>query len=707
MVKRIHFLFRLLVGLAVLQVATECYANAATDLEQAEQYREDGNHEQAETIYKAIVAADANTDEAFTAQQRLVFLYAERGNQIKEGDAFEKLVTDFSEKESLPSFLLGQLGNRYRELDRCQKARQVYQYVIDKWPNDNHAMYAQTGLVNAYLQEGDYTGAVSAVDVLFNRYVSNENLPEVALAMGNEFRSKRKWKKARELFQYYVAKSPQDARAMRAQRMVAKAGVLLGDDAATDTEIGKLLSIFGMMPDITTEIMELADDCEKHDKFEKALVLYQHVINHWPQDEHAIWARRGIAKAYVQLGDDDKVQETLSQLLATFGDHNDIAKAVDNVADEYHKVGKYEKARQWHQYVVDHWPQNEHALEAQKGVVISNIALGDQTTAQAVVDKLISDFKINAEEIAEAIDDVASTCCTMKDYTKAKQLYQLIVTNWPTAEYAVEAQGDVVRCSILLGDEAGAQAAIDKLLVDYGWHENAAKEVERLAELYQDRKDYTKAKQLYQHIVTNWPTTGRAVNAQGRVADCCIRLGDETGAQAAYDGMLAAFGNHPRLSESMYFFAEEYIKSGMELENSTDLVGAQQYFRKGLDILEKTLNDFPTTPYAPEMYHWAGDTYFRLADYADSGDTDSRLADYTNSLKCFQKITKDYPRYKYAWHAQFTVGRNYEGMMSLGHLSEAEAKPLISAAYEKLIEKYPTCQSVAYAQNWLDKNAAK
>lgn len=671
-----------------------CLAQAESLLEQAEDYIDEGDYEQAEAIYKAIIAADANSDEAFTAQQRLVFLYAEQGNQIKEDEAFEKLVTDFSEKEGLPSFLLGQLGNRYRELGRCHKARKVYQYIIDTWPNDNHAMYAQTGLVKAYLQEQDYTEAVSAVDGLFNRYASNANLPGVAFDLGYEFRSKKKWNKARELFRYYVANSPQDAQAMRAQRLAAKACVRLGDDAAIDTEIGKLLSIFGMIPGITTEIMELAGDCEEHDRFEKALVLYQHVINHWPQDEQAIWAKKGIAQAYVELGDDDKVQETLSQLLATFGGHHDIAEAVDNVADGYRKVGQYEKARQWHQYVVDHWPQDEHALEAQEGVVISNIALGNQTAAQAAVDKLISDFNSSAEEIAEAIDDVADACGTKRNYTKARQLYQYIVTSWPTAEYAVEAQADVVRFSILLGDEAGAQAAYDKLLADFGGHKNAAEEVEDLADLYRERQDYIKARGLYQHIVTNWPTTDRALNAQGRVADCCIRLGDKTGAQAAYDGMLAAFGNHPQLSESIYFDAEEYIKRGMELENSADLVGAQQYYRKGLVILEKILNDFPTTSYTPEACCWAGDTYFRLDKYADS-------------LRCFQKVVDNHPKYTYAWHAQFMVGRNYEGMMSLGLLPAAEVMPLIKAAFEELISKYPKCRSAEYAQDWLDTNPAE
>jgi len=584
-------------------------------------------------------------------------------------------------------------------------------------------------------------------------------------------------------YRQIVASKPGTDEALNAQEKLACLYVAWAKQPEADAAYQELLANYSQRAGIAEAVDHVADAYRKIENFQKARQCDQYIVDQWPDADHAAEAQAGVVRASILMGDEIGAQAAMNKLLSSFASSTHVAKAVDNVADDYHKAGQYEKSRQWYQYVVDHWPQDEHALKAQKGVVISNIVLGDQTAAHAAVDKLISDFNSNAEEIADTIDNVADDYRygKMTNYIKAKQLYQYIATSWPTAEYAVEAQGDVVRCSILLGDEAGAQAAIDKLLADFGGHKNAAKEVDQLANLYRERMDYIKARDLYQYIVTNWPTTNRAVNAQGRVADCCILLGDETGAQAAYDklladfggrtnvakavdhvanayramrnytkakqlyqhiatswptaeyavktqsdvircsillgdeagaqaaydGMLAAFGNHPRLPESMYFVAEEYIKRGMELENSTDLVGAQQYYRKGLVILEKILNDFPPTSYTPEVCYIAGDTYFRLADYANSGDTDLRLADYTNSLECFQKVTKDYPGYEYAWHAQFMLGRSYEGMMSLGHLSEAKANPLISAAYEELIEKYPTCQSVEYAQDWLDKNTAK
>ena len=188
--------------------------------------------------------------------------------------------------------------------------------------------------------------------------------------------------------------------------------------------------------------------------------------------------------------------------------------------------------------------------------------------------------------------------------------------------------------------------------------------------------------------------SNRAVNAQGRVADCCILLGDEAGAQAAYDGMLAAFSNHPRLLESMYFVAEEYTKRGAELENSTDLVGAQQYSRKGLVILEKILNDYPPTSYTPEVCCRAGDAYFRLGDCS-------------KALIRYSKAAENYPEYKNVWHAQLRVGQCYEGLKGSGALSETEADILIKAAFEELIANYPESPSVSYAQNWLENYNSK
>ena len=431
------------------------------------------------------------------------------------------------------------------------------------------------------------------------------------------FREAGRFEQAETIYNSIISADANSVEAFASQEGLSVIYVAMGKQTEADTAYHELLAKYSNRSGIANAVDHVADAYREIENFQKARACNQYIVDHWPDADRAADAQAGVVRASILMGDEIGAQAAMNKLLSSFSDSTHIAKAVDDVADDYDKAGQYEKARQWHQYVVDHWPEDERALEAQKGVVISNIALGNQTAAQAGVDKLISDFKINAEEIAEAIDNVAEDYChnKMGNYTKAMELYQYIATSWPTSESAVKTQSDMIRCSILLGDDAGAQVT--------------------------------------------------------------------------YDGMLTAFSNHPRLPESMYFVAEEYIKRGVELENSTDLAGAQEHYRKGLVILEEILNDFPPTSYTPEVCSWAGTAYFQLEDYS-------------NSLKYFQRLAEQYPNFENAWQAQFMVGRSYEGMVSSGLLPAAEAMPLIKAAFEKFVTKYPTYPSVGYAQNWLN-----
>jgi len=180
------------------------------------------------------------------------------------------------------------------------------------------------------------------------------------------------------------------------------------------------------------------------------------------------------------------------------------------------------------------------------------------------------------------------------------------------------------------------------------------------------------------------------VKIQSDVIRCSILLGDEAGAKAVYDDMLAAFGNHPRLPESMLFVAEEYTKRGVELGNSDDLVGARRCYLKSLVILEKILNDFPSNSYAPEVCSWAALCH-RL------------LENYQQSIYYNQKIVDEHPDYRMAGNALFSVGHNYEKLKESGDLTESKADLKTKTAYEQLLEEYPGSQHAQYARNWLDQ----
>ena len=59
-----------------------------------------------------------------------------------------------------------------------------------------------------------------------------------------------------------------------------------------------------------------------------------------------------------------------------------------------------------YQYFLDNWPENEQAIQAQKSLAILNTVSGNDTAAQAAVDKLLADYSTN-QGIAEVVYDVA------------------------------------------------------------------------------------------------------------------------------------------------------------------------------------------------------------------------------------------------------------------------------------------------------------
>ena len=75
MIKKISFVSVVLLAFVFSQMTDVCLADVSSQLEQAQTYQKDGQYEQVEAIYKAIVTDSPGTDFALTAQKELVILY--------------------------------------------------------------------------------------------------------------------------------------------------------------------------------------------------------------------------------------------------------------------------------------------------------------------------------------------------------------------------------------------------------------------------------------------------------------------------------------------------------------------------------------------------------------------------------------------------------------------------------------------------------
>jgi TolA-binding protein len=512
-----------LLGVVFYGIAGECFADVADQLRQAQQHENDGNYADAEAVYSAIVVDYPGADGAFAAQQRLVFLYLKWDKPAAEDAAFEKLVTDFAAREDLPGILQGQIGGLYRELAKYSKARKTYQYVINTWPQHELAVGCQAGVVKSYMFEGNEQMAEAATNELFSRFGGSQNLAEVACELGYECRSLKRWKRSQRLFQYFLDHAGQDDRAMRAQRHLAKASVFLGDAAGAEAAIDRLLSVFGTRPGVINEIMELGEDCIKTASYDKAVLLYQHVVDHQPGHEQAIWSQVGMAESYIGLGDSNKAQATTDKLLATYGDHADIAKAVDHVADMYREVGRYEKASRLYQYVVETWPDAEHTENARAGKMLAD-ALGQISSAndmevQAGLDSLAGIVN-DRPWLPEAAFWKAEQYYHQGKYQRAIDLMELVSSESPESSVNNAIPFLLGTCYEELEDYPKAVENYEKSVAQYPDTRNAFRVPYRLGILYRRMKDYDKAVHWFEQQRQLYPTAllcERALFWQGMV----------------------------------------------------------------------------------------------------------------------------------------------------------------------------------------------
>jgi len=325
-----------------------------------------------------------------------------------------------------------------------------------------------------------------------------------------------------------------------------------------------------------------------------------------------------------------------------------------------------------------------------------DLAQENIAAADAAIDKLIDDFTDNPL-IAQAVHDIAYEHRLLRKYERANQLDQHVIDNWPQSDYAVLAQMDLAKYYVDRGD-AAAEAAIDKLLVDFGDSPHISRAVHDVAQHYRMSGKYEKANEYYQYVIDHWPETEYAILSQIGVAGTnvlsLIDSGNDTATESALNNLIADFNDHPGLPEAVFIIGEKYYKEAFHYEKEGQVSQARENFQKAIGTWEKIITELPESIATAWAYNTAADCY-------------RRLGQHVRAVEYYQMVVDDWPDYEYVWSALFRIGHIHEVLKKTGLMSKSEANPKIKVIYEQLIEKYPDCKMARYARRWLIRNNYK
>ena len=647
-------------------------ANAVKDLfAQAQKFAQDDDYNGAETIYKQISAENPGTDYDFNAKILLTMHYIRRDKKILTDAAYESLINAFADHPDLPRKLHEEIGYTLREnrvVGRPAKARQIYQYMKQRWPQ--RGLSCQAGIIQCYMKEGDWDNTSTAIDELLSDYADSD-LSTAIYDLAYQYRSHKKWEKSRDLYKYALSQWPQHNQAMKAMRYAIKADIKLGNNA--DAQIENLITAYADNPKIGSELTELADDYRGQNKWAQARELYEYCLKNWPQSEDAMRLELYVAMATIKLGEYEKADQAIDSLASTYADNPEIGSELTELADAYGSQNKWAKARELYEYCLTNWPQSEDAMRLTRYVARATIKLGEYEKADQAISDMISTYgsdpKIGSE-LTELADDYA----TDRNYEKAASLYTQVVDTWPAGEGAVPAQTRLARMYIEIGDYTKAAQAVEKLKNELSASPGIVEALEDVGDKYELSYSSREAYDLYKYLLQNWPTDNRAINIQMKAILSQIRLRDLDKANTELSNLLTDFAGNKELAPMVHEVVEEYRDAGYNeegrtlfkyiLENWTQDDATNLELQTGLALQSIKLNELDKAQTA---------TNTLIADYND----------HTNIGKALFQIAEEYyyaSKYQHAialWEDLYSKygDRKYENKTELtfmlGHVHQA------------------------------------
>ena len=443
---------------------------------------------------------------------------------------------------------------------------------------------------------------------------------------------------------------------------------------------------------------------------QQAQQTYKTIVTDYPGSSYALKAQSELILMDIPNKEDGQIQAAIDSLIADYSGHSDLPDVLCNIAASFGWSDKFDQSTSLYQQVIQQWPASSAVAKAQLGISRINIVsliqagdysaaqAGDYSAAEAQTGQMLQDFS-GHPYLPAALYQIAKTYQWWREFKRAESINQEIMRSFPDSHEAELARRDAATVKALSliksGDYSAAESEIAKLLQQFSGHPGLPVVVQSIASEYEAQAKYQKAAGLHQQIIQQWPDHSYVERAEFDFSKTTvlsvIQSGEYASAEAKLGKFAGDFGGHKLFTKAMFVVGEQYYQQGRVKERQGEDGEARDCFQRVVTVWETWLNKLPGSAVSPSSCCWTGDSY-------------QKLGEYEKSTECFQKVVSAHPDYQFAWHAIFSIGRNYESLEESGLISKSEAEPRIKAAYQQVLENYPDCPPAEKAQAWLTRH---
>ncbi len=650
---------------------------------------------QAGQICQSLLAARPDQPQTLWLKMGAVLANVYGGNSPAVDAGVQDIVANDS-TDQWAGEALAQIGWAYDKTGQYDKGRTVYEYVVDHWPDKPRVIYAHTALVRDCIRLSDKQAAQSRLQQLTSRYVQDTHLPNVLSEIARGYREAALYAEAKPVCQYVLDHYPDSDQCLWAQRDVILSDIGLGNREAAGAGVQKLLANYTKDGNLPWAINDIAKGYREARMYEQAKPVSQFLLDHYPNSDQRIWADRDILLCDVRLHNQDAAQTEFQKLISRYADNGYLPYVLVDISGQYRQTRMYSQARSTSQYVLDHYPDSDCCLWAQRDVVLSALALRDLDTADAEAQKLVSRFA-NRPDTFWAVSDIAEANSRSGRHQQARDLLRFNVTNYPASENMIWSVRGFINESIALNDDASTDAGIKKLLSEYASSRGLPMVMVHVGRTLCNAGKSQQASNLFQGVIDKYPNHEQSLFARTCMGHVYIGQGQDKQGEALYQKILTDYANHPRLAEAINLMAEGYLDQGVALEQAiAKLVGLDQYtkivreqgrseavknyYQRAIEKWRIIIQKMPPTcDQMARAWYFTGVAYRR------------HLGDPEKAIPYYQKVAETWPDYEYAWSAQSMLAQCYETLARSGKVTKEEAEPKLEEAYSAVVHKYADC----------------
>ena len=524
-----------------------------------------------------------------------------------------------------------------KEQGEVDQAVQAYQQIADANRGTDQGLEAMRNIILLQIHSEKTAEALTAYEQLMADYSNHANLVDVLNdSVASEFRERDEGDRqtALEIYEYMIAAQPDSEYMMGWRCSKVKCYIGLGDDTNAETETARLFADYANDPGLPDIVYELAYEYRSFKKWADSRTLLEHYVTNWPQGEKAMRCARQAAKAGIKLGDYEKADQSIESMISTFGSDPGIGYEVSELADDFAEQREYDRAVSLYAQVVETWPENKWAVEAQTRLARMYIQIGDAAKAAEATEKLKKDFA-NSPTIAASLENVGDMYQLNYSQRQAYAVYKYVLEQWPAFERAIHVQMKAILAQVRLQDLDQSEAELASLLNDFADHKDLPAMVHEVVEEYRDNGLYEEGRGLFAYIIENWEQDeGITLELQVGLALQSIKLKDDPNTEAAIDRLIADYNDHPNIAKALSQIAEEYLYA--------------KNYQRAIELWELTETD-----YAKYAFPSKDEVPYLLATCY------KRLQEYDRAIEYYEQMLQRYPRNKFAYRVPYRLGMIY------------------------------------------------